>query len=141
VARPRGTSQYPEDEPILDQIQADLTSGKYSSKTAAAEAYLNQIGGPTPEARIRRILRKIRQRQRDAEIVELGELVQALSDLPSTKDRVKFLADIDRDSRRTVEAIQKAGASLIRSGVDIRSETGAQMLKALAIVELNPNKL
>ena len=66
MGRLPGTSQYPEDEAIVDVMMEDLDEGKFRSVWAAARAHADKAEGPTREAKIKRLIGKCKRRQKAA---------------------------------------------------------------------------
>ncbi len=66
MARPKGSSQYPEDEAVLGKMEDLIRRRKATSVAGAARPYLGEVGGPaTADAvKVDRLARKYKRQGR-----------------------------------------------------------------------------
>lgn len=128
MARPKNTSQYPEDEAILDQIERDMQKKRFPSGHAAIVHYLDAVEGPSGEAKVRRLLRKLRSRrlEREDDIASLAQQLEGLG----RDERIRHLRRLHELPWSLEEAMQEARFGLEEAGISRDSEDYLVMLRA-----------
>lgn len=80
MSRPRGTGIYPDDENTFKIIKKAWNKRKHGpSRTANIEPYLGDLEGPSREAKIKRMLRKLKADSEDIDPAANG--VEMLADM------------------------------------------------------------
>lgn len=122
MARLRGTTLYPEDESVLDEIAKAWAERRHgATKIANIKHYLERLSGQSEDAKIKRARRAIDEKSN--EVPRHSEEVEALADMLGGKsvkqqiETIKALRSLEKSVAECGRLIESEEAEFRRAGI------------------------